>query len=140
MIRGPTDVADTLHAIKKLTSLKFENDNSSKFFYYLTVGLVILGLIIFVTYLIQLSSEYHIIGEGSIDTEKTAQIGDFIGGLVGSLWALAGVIFLFLTLRYQTKQFEEQKKELVLQRKEQHLTRISNLISCLLYTSPSPRD
>ena len=42
--------------------------------------------------------------------------GEFIGGTVGSIWALAGVILFFLALIYQ-------KRELVLQRIELHESR-----------------
>ncbi len=42
--------------------------------------------------------------------------GEFIGGTVGSIWALAGVILFFLALIYQ-------KRELVLQRMELHESR-----------------
>ncbi|MEM7110131.1 MAG: hypothetical protein AAF519_18025, partial [Bacteroidota bacterium] len=43
----------------------------------------------------------------SVNTLGTA--GEFLGGTVGSIWALAGVILFFLALIYQ-------KRELVLQR------------------------
>lgn len=43
-------------------------------------------------------------------------IGEFIGGTVGSIWALSGVILFFLALIYQ-------KRELVLQRMELHESR-----------------
>jgi hypothetical protein len=43
-------------------------------------------------------------------------IGEFLGGTVGSIWALAGVILFFLALIYQ-------KRELVLQRMELHESR-----------------
>ncbi|MEO9870780.1 putative phage abortive infection protein [Ekhidna sp.] len=42
--------------------------------------------------------------------------GEFLGGTVGSIWALAGVILFFLALIYQ-------KRELVLQRMELHESR-----------------
>ncbi|MEM9389603.1 MAG: hypothetical protein AAGA02_03970 [Bacteroidota bacterium] len=45
----------------------------------------------------------------SVETLGTA--GEFLGGTVGSIWALAGVILFFLALIYQ-------KRELVLQREE----------------------
>lgn len=43
--------------------------------------------------------------------EKLGVAGEFLGGTVGSIWALAGVILFFLALIYQ-------KRELVLQREE----------------------
>ncbi len=38
--------------------------------------------------------------------------GEFIGGTVGSIWALAGVILFFLALVYQKKELELQRMEL----------------------------
>lgn len=40
------------------------------------------------------------------------QYGEFIGGIVGSLWALAGVFLFFATLTYQKREFELQRFEL----------------------------
>lgn len=40
------------------------------------------------------------------------QFGEFIGGIVGSLWALAGVFLFFATLTYQKREFELQRFEL----------------------------
>lgn len=44
--------------------------------------------------------------------ERYGQYGEFIGGIVGSLWALAGVLLFFATLIYQKKEFELQRVEL----------------------------
>ncbi len=46
-----------------------------------------------------------------LDASSLGVAGEFLGGTVGSIWALAGVILFFLALIYQ-------KKELVLQREE----------------------
>jgi hypothetical protein len=43
---------------------------------------------------------------------RYGQYGEFIGGIVGSLWALAGVLLFFATLLYQKKEFELQRTEL----------------------------
>ncbi|WP_439882799.1 putative phage abortive infection protein [Pontibacter sp. MBLB2868] len=40
------------------------------------------------------------------------EYGEFIGGIVGSLWALAGVFLFFATLTYQKHEFELQRSEL----------------------------
>lgn len=50
------------------------------------------------------------------DHTMLGMAGEFIGGTVGSIWALAGVILFFLALIYQ-------KRELVLQRMELHENR-----------------
>ena len=53
--------------------------------------------------------------EGRSDDElgvRYGQYGEFIGGIVGSLWALAGVLLFFATLLYQKREFELQRTEL----------------------------
>ncbi len=39
-------------------------------------------------------------------------IGEFFGGTVGSIWALAGVILFYLALIYQRRELELQRQEL----------------------------
>lgn len=41
-----------------------------------------------------------------VDATKVAQFGDFIGGVVGSLWSLAGVILFYVALTEQRKDIE----------------------------------
>lgn len=48
----------------------------------------------------------------SIEMERYGQFGEFIGGVVGSFWALAGVLLFFANLTYQKKEFEQQRVEL----------------------------
>lgn len=48
----------------------------------------------------------------TIKTEKVGQLGDFIGGIVGSIWALAGVILFYVALTLQRKEFQLQRQEL----------------------------
>ena len=50
------------------------------------------------------------------DYNTLGVVGEFLGGTVGSIWALAGVILFFLALIYQ-------KRELALQRIELHENR-----------------
>lgn len=39
----------------------------------------------------------------SIDSEKFGQFGDIVGGVIGSIWALAGVILFYISLKEQRK-------------------------------------
>jgi hypothetical protein len=48
----------------------------------------------------------------SVEMERYGQFGEFIGGVVGSFWALAGVLLFFANLTYQKKEFEQQRVEL----------------------------
>jgi hypothetical protein len=89
--------------------------------------IIFLGIFIFIWY--QLSN-FRI---SSFDTEKFSQFGGFIGGVVGSLWSLAGFILFYVALgkqkddleinrnglkaqidalNQQTEEFKAQKEEL----------------------------
>lgn len=72
-----------------------------------------------------------------IDATKFGQFGDFVGGIIGSLWAFAGVILFYVALTEQRADFrtnrevletqvaalEQQIREFALQREELELTR-----------------
>jgi len=51
------------------------------------------------------------------------QYGEFVGGVAGSLWTLAGVMLFYSALRKQTEEFKVQQVQLELQRKELELQR-----------------
>ena len=75
--------------------------------------------------------------ENQIKSDKVGQFGDFVGGLIGSLWALAGVILFYVALKEQKADIEtnrevlktqvvaleKQIEEFELQRQELELTR-----------------
>jgi len=44
--------------------------------------------------------------------ESLSKVGEFFGGTVGSIWALAGVILFYLALIYQRRELELQREEL----------------------------
>ncbi|MEM7102064.1 MAG: putative phage abortive infection protein [Bacteroidota bacterium] len=46
-----------------------------------------------------------------LSADKFAHFGEAIGGVVGSIWALAGVILFYIALREQRRFFEEQRKD-----------------------------
>lgn len=51
-----------------------------------------IGVVVMIIFLINLSSTYGIGGHLSTDDmAATGQVGDFMGGVIGSIWALAGV-------------------------------------------------
>jgi hypothetical protein len=72
-----------------------------------------------------------------IKSDKIGQFGDFVGGLIGSLWALSGVILFYVALKEQRSDLEtnrevlktqvialeKQIEEFELQRQELELTR-----------------
>lgn len=51
------------------------------------------------------------------DVEVLGVMGEFLGGTVGSIWALAGVILFFLALIYQKRELSMQREELKESRK-----------------------
>lgn len=58
-------------------------------------------------------SEYTILERlNNKDVEITGQFGDFFGGVIGSLWTLAGVFLYFSALKVQQKQLKVQKEEM----------------------------
>ena len=61
-----------------------------------------LGLLVMSVFVICLSSSYKIGGNLSNDDMAiTGQVGDFMGGVIGSLWALAGVFLYFSAIKMQ---------------------------------------
>lgn len=58
-----------------------------------------------------------------INSNKISQFGDFIGGLVGSIWALAGMILFYIALTKQKESLQVQKDDLALQKEELRETR-----------------
>jgi hypothetical protein len=50
-----------------------------------------------------------------INAEKIGQFGDFIGGISGSIWALAGVLLFYKALTEQRVDFANNRKSLDLQ-------------------------
>jgi hypothetical protein len=59
-----------------------------------------------------------------IDTEKLGQLGGLISGLIGSIWALTGVILFYIALTSQREDFQTKIKALETQIKEFELQRV----------------
>lgn len=51
-----------------------------------------------------------------VNSEKIGHLGDFIGGISGSLWALASVILFYIALIEQRKELRQQKDEFIANR------------------------
>lgn len=88
-----------------------------KFLKVLAFVFIISGIVISIIYLLLIFS-------GLISDDKTSFLqstsiaGDFIGGVVGSLWSLAGVLLFYIALTYQTKEIKNQEAQIALQRDE----------------------
>jgi uncharacterized membrane protein len=103
---------------------KFLSEKASIILIVLGVVLIALGLLLF------LWNDFQLSYSEQINNEKFGQFGDLIGGMVGSIWALAGVILFYVALTEQRKDLkinrqvlQQQIKEFELQRKELEETR-----------------
>lgn len=84
----------------------------SNLYYFLAWALIVIGATITVWYLFLLKSDgWHFISNEKVDIEKSGQFGDYIGGFVGTVFSLAGFIFLFLTLKEQRQAFKKERFE-----------------------------
>src|SRR5687768_9418480 len=72
--------------------------------------LIICGLITIYLLISTWFDGFRIWGSNPVQYDVTGQIGDFIGGVVGTIISGAGFYFLYLTLRGHRIAFEEQGK------------------------------
>jgi len=107
---------------------KEDNDWITTIVGIITLLLALSGFVVLFVFLKELYKTYSIFGSREILLQETAQVGDFVGGIVGSLWAFAGVILFFLALRLQRKEFKSQREELRHQKNEFQINRITNII------------
>jgi hypothetical protein len=92
-------------------------------------GFTAIGFIVFICFITFLYlDDYSIRGKGNINMNATGQVGDFIGGVVGSLWSLVSVILFYRALTLQREDLQNQRKELRLGRLEFTVNRITNII------------
>lgn len=73
--------------------------------------LIALGIVTAIIFFIGLSREYTYNGRGPILIDKSGEVGDFIGGVIGTIFSLAGFFMLFLTLVDQGKSFRLERFE-----------------------------
>lgn len=93
-------------------------DRESRIITVLTIVTGIIGLLIFLGFLYSISYKYSIRGTGEIDMTATSQVGDFVGGIVGSIWAITAILLFYLALILNRKEFSLQREQLMLQREE----------------------
>ncbi len=71
---------------------------------------LVVGLIITFYYFKNVLTDYSF-NNRQIDLNTSASIGDFFGGVVGTLFSLTGVFFLFITLSEQRKFTQQERFE-----------------------------
>ncbi|NPD45118.1 putative phage abortive infection protein [Lentimicrobium sp. S6] len=84
-------------------------EKSSKWFIGIGFLIIFIGLIIFRW------NEHFFDWDVAIKSDKVGQLGDFIGGIVGSIWALAGVILFYVALNEQREDIKTNKEVLIAQ-------------------------
>lgn len=100
------------------------------------IGLYVLG-----RFLIEIKDTYCIGGNLTPeDMAQTGQVGDFIGGVIGSIWALAGVLLYFSALRLQQQEMKNQREEMATNQKLLDQQLFENTFFNLLKTQGGIRD
>lgn len=111
--------------------VSFSRDFSSKHIAYICT---FIGLVICIIFVIVISSRYCIGGDlTSDDMAQTGQVGDFIGGVVGSVWALAGVFLYFSAIQLQTKELSRQSLSENENRYSEQIKQLENTIFHLIF-------
>ncbi|SDD20342.1 Putative phage abortive infection protein [Williamwhitmania taraxaci] len=107
------------------------SEKTSKILIMFGIGLFLIGIVLFFWQNLRFDISQQ------IDSNKFSQFGDFVGGIIGSLLAFAGVILFYVALteqredirinrdvlKTQVNALEQQIKEFELQREELELTR-----------------
>lgn len=92
-------------------------NNVNNILKYFSFTLISIGIIVTIGYFILVGNGI-IFQNNSSSFQNSSMIGDFIGGVVGSLWSLAGVLLFYIALTFQTKEIKNQEAQIALQREE----------------------
>ena len=82
-----------------------------------TISIFILtGFIIIIPLMVVFLWKENTLDTGNlINAEKFGQFGDFVGGVIGSLWSFAGILLFYLALTEQRDDFKTNQEALRLQ-------------------------
>lgn len=94
---------------------------SRRIIWTLTIVFGVSGLIVLIWFSIILANNYSLTGK--LLPQDTGIVGDFIGGVVGTLWSLTGIFLFYLAISYQRDDLKTQQKALNLQTEELKLQR-----------------
>lgn len=78
--------------------------NGEKIMLWFVLGIVLCSFLIVIFFILQLRKEFTVCTDQPINGQITGQVGDFIGGVAGSLWAFAGVLLFYIALRLQRRE------------------------------------
>src|SRR5687767_8545834 len=99
---------DEKEQLYKIQDRNFERGFQKGF----AIFLIVAGVLVFIVFLFSTLNGNHPAKTGeSPDMASSGQFGDFIGGVVGSIFSLAGVILLYITLRAQRENFHRERLE-----------------------------
>jgi uncharacterized protein YqgC (DUF456 family) len=78
-----------------------------------SIKLLITGtILLFLGFLVFFWNDFNLSFSNKIQADKFGQFGDIVGGLIGSIWALAGVILFYVALTEQRNDFNTNRKVL----------------------------
>lgn len=77
----------------------------------ISLSLLLIGVVVETYFFYSISSAYTFWGDRIIKMDVTGEIGEFIGGVVGTLFALSGTLLIYLTFREQNAQNKREAFE-----------------------------
>jgi hypothetical protein len=111
-----------------LVALCFDKEGGLKKRMFFSILLITIGLGIMIWFLIRLLYyEDYWNTENDINLTDAGQLGDFLGGLSGTIFTLVGVVLLFETLALQREELAESRKVFEKQQFENTFFNLLNL-------------
>lgn len=95
---------------------------------YLCLGTVVCFIIIGLVFGWQ--RPFFVFGQQA-DSELLGQYGDFVGGILGTIFALVSIYFVYKTFYQQLRSFQRQNKTFLTQQQATELQRFNDLFATL---------
>lgn len=115
-----------------------QNDSitdENKYLIFFAKIFALIGFFLFIFYLFGLWDDFSVFSCNKIDVAATGQFGDYIGGVVGTIFSFVGVLLFYNTLLIQRKELSETRRQVNLQYEEMkrqtsefEINRITSLI------------
>ena len=77
-------------------------------------GIIGLGVLIWFAVVLWQNFELH----GKFLPQATGVTGDFIGGVVGTMWSLTGILLFYLAIAYQRDDLRNNRRAIQMQTRE----------------------